>query len=376
MNMSRKAALLILLLLVGLVPGAMAQPTDQTFFLTFVPNIQFSPLYVGIEKEYFADAGVNFTLQYGEEPDGVNLIAADQMKFGVISGEQVIQARAGQRPVVFVYEWFQQFPVGIVVAEDSDIQSIADLAGRKVGLPGLFGASYSGVVALLQANGMTESDVVLETIGFNAPEVFCIGALDAAVVYINNEPLQIQERAEAGDCGSVTGVRVFPVSEAADIVSNGLVTNEATIESDPQLVQSVVGAFDQALQDVINNPAEAYILSGDYVQGILTDELAAALEAEAAQQAEFLTTEPDRAAVAESRASMRERLGEQFDNQSLVQFDVLLNTIELWDADQLGATTPESWETTQEVLVTMDFLPEPTDLSGAFTNEFVDAIGN
>lgn len=374
--MKNKPVLLILLLLAGMIPGVSAQSSEQTFFLTFIPNIQFAPLYVGIEKGYFADAGVNFTLQYGDEPDGVNLIAADQMKFGVISGEQVIQARAGERPVVFVYEWFQQFPVGVVVAEDSDIQSVADLAGHKVGIPGLFGASYSGVVALLQANGMSESDVMLESIGFNAPEVFCMGAVEAAVVYINNEPLQIQERAEAGDCGSVTGVRVFPVSDDADIVSNGLVTNEATIANDPQLVQSVVGAFDQALRDTINNPAEAYLLSGVHVEGLLTDELTAALEAESAQQAEFLATEPDRAVVAESRAAMRERLGEQFEDDVLLQFDVLLNTIELWDADELGLTTPESWETTQDVLVTMGFLSGPTDLTGAYTNEFVDAIGN
>jgi ABC-type nitrate/sulfonate/bicarbonate transport system substrate-binding protein len=135
---------------------------------------------------------------------------------------------------------------------------------------------------------------------------------------------------------------VFPVSDAADIVSNGLVTNEATIASDPELVQAVVGAFDQALRDSINNPAEAYLLSGVHVEGLLMDELTAALEAESATQTEFLAAEPDRAAVAESRAAMRERLGEQFGNDVLVQFDVLLNTIELWDADQLGATTPES----------------------------------
>jgi NitT/TauT family transport system substrate-binding protein len=223
---------------------------------------------------------------------------------------------------------------------------------------------------------MSESDVMLESIGFNAPEVFCMGAVEAAVVYINNEPLQIQERAEAGDCGSVTGVRVFPVSDDADIVSNGLVTNEATIANDPQLVQGVVGAFDQALRDTINNPAEAYLLSGVHVEGLLTDELTAALEAESAQQAEFLATEPDRAVVASSRAAMRERLGEQFEDDVLLQFDVLLNTIELWDADELGLTTPESWETTQDVLVTMGFLSGPTDLTGAYTNEFVDASGN
>ena len=61
-----------------------------------------------------------FTMQYGDEPDGVDLIAADQLQFGFISGEQVIQARAKDRPVVFVYEWFQKYPVGIVVPADSD----------------------------------------------------------------------------------------------------------------------------------------------------------------------------------------------------------------------------------------------------------------
>lgn len=371
-----KRILLVFLLLMGVIPGVSAQVADLPFFLTYIPNVQFSPLYVGIEKGYFAEAGVNFTLQYGEEPVGVDLIGADTMQFGIISGEQIIQSRAMQRPVVYVYEWFQKFPVGVVVADDSDILSVADLAGRKVGIPGPFGASYSGIVALLQANGMSETDVVLDSIGFSAPEVFCKGAVEAAVVYINNEPLQIQERAEAGDCGNVTGVRVFPVSDAVDLVSNGLVTNEATIASKPELVQGVVGAFDQALRDVINNPAEAYLLSGVYVEGLLTDELSAALEAESTRQAEFLAAEPDRAAVAESRAAMRERLGEQFDNEALVQFDVLLNTIELWDVDQLGVTTPESWDVTQNVLLTTGFLKNPTDLTGAFTNEFVDAIGN
>jgi NitT/TauT family transport system substrate-binding protein len=376
MKASRNFALLILLLLAAVTPGVSAQPVEQTFFLTFIPNVQFAPLYVAIEKGYFADAGVNFTLQYGEEPVGVDLIGADVMKFGIISGEQVIQARSMQRPVVFVYEWFQQFPVGVVVAEDSDIRSVADLAGRKIGIPGPFGASYSGIVALLRAHGMTESDVVLDSIGFAAPEVFCKGAVEAAVVYINNEPLQIQRRAEAGDCGSITGVRVFPVSESVDIVSNGVVTNEATIESDPQLVQGVVSAFNQALQDVINNPAEAFLLSAAHVEGLLVDDLAAALEAEAEQQAAFLMTGPDRAAIGESRAAMRQRLGEQFGNDALVQFDVLLNTIELWDADRLGVTDAGSWEVTQDVMMMTGFLREPVDLTGAFTNEFVDAIGN
>lgn len=365
---------MLALLIVGSGLQAQESTDELTFFLTFVPNVQFSPLYVAVEKGYFSDAGITFNLQYGDEPDGVNLIAADQIKFGFISGEQVIQARANGRPVISVYEWFQKYPIGIVVPEASDIESVAELTGRKVGIPGRFGASYSGLIALLSASGLAESDIQLEPIGFNAPEVVCVGGVEAAVVYSNNEPLLIQRRAEAGDCGTVTGVRVFPVSAAVDMVSNGVVTNEATVENDPQLVQAVVDGFDRGLRDTINNPAEAFLLSGTFVEGLVTEELAAALEAEAAQQAEWLMTEPDRAAVAESRAAMRERLGEHLDNDALVQFDVLLNSIELWDADQPGWADMESWAATQNVLLTMGFLETPADLTGAFTNMFIEQL--
>ena len=121
----------------------------------------------------------------------------------------------------------------MLVTDDSGITSPADLKGKQIGIPGLFGASYTGVIALLAANDLTEQDVQLQSIGFNAPQVICVGGVQAAVVYVNNEPLQIQDRIDKNDCGSVTGITVFPVSDAADMVSNGIVTNEETIASDP-----------------------------------------------------------------------------------------------------------------------------------------------
>ena len=367
-----RKVLLICLLLGMLGAGVQAQEmTDLTFFLTFIPNIQFSPFYVAIEKGYFADEGLNITLQYGDEPDGVNLVAADELKFGVFSGEQVILARANERPVVSVYEWFQKFPIGVVVSADSDIESVSDLTGRHVGIPGRFGASYSGLVALLAASEMTEDDIQLEPIGFNAPEVVCIGGVEAAVVYVNNEPLQIQQRAQAGDCGDIQNVRVIDVASAVDMVSNVIVTNQMTIDSDPELVERFVRAFDQGVQDVINNPAEAMLISADYVDNLLSDDAMTVFEAEAAAQAEFLATDPDRETIAESHLATVDRLIDELDAGTLVQFEVLLNTIILWDAEQLGVTDAASWETTQDVLLTMGFLESETDLDGAFTNDFL-----
>ncbi|RMG89935.1 MAG: hypothetical protein D6712_00740 [Chloroflexi bacterium] len=374
--MSRIAKLL-LLVAVLLLPFSITtaqddELVDQTFLLTFIPNIQFSPTYAAIANGHFAEAGFNVTIEHLDEPVVVDLIASNQRQFGIVSGEQVIMARSGGRPIVYLYEWFQQYPVGVVIPENSDIETVADLAGRNVGIPGRFGASYSGLTALLATNGLTEQDIDLEEIGFFAPDVVCVGGVEASVVYLNNEPLQIEQRAEQGECGDVTGVRVLPVAAEVDLVSNGLVTNEETIANQPEMVAAFVAAYHQGLQDVINNPAEAYLISLDYVDNLpISDELQAALEAEAAAQEEFLATNPDREAIAESRQAMYDRLHEQFSSEELIQLQVLLKSIELWDAEQLGVTELASWEAAQNTLLEMGFLNEPIDLEAAFTNEFV-----
>ena len=351
-----------------------ASPDNVELFMTFVPNVQFAPVYAALAKGYFEGQALTVSTEHGDEPVGVDLIAAGERDFGLISGEQILAARANGRPVVSVYEWFQQYPVGVLYPEGTGIESVADLSGRNVGIPGRFGASYSGLTALLAANGLTEQDIDLEEIGFNAPEVFCVGGVEAAVVYINNEPLQVARRAEAGDCGSVTSVGVFRVADVVDMVSNGLVTSEALIEQNPDLVRRMVSAFDAGLRSVVANPAEAYLLSAPYVENLpLSADLRAALEAASTDQAAFLEATPDadRATLAGRRDALLADLKSRFSADDLLQFEVLLSSIALWDADQPGLADAESWAATQEVLLDMGYIAEGTDASAAFTNAFL-----
>jgi NitT/TauT family transport system substrate-binding protein len=106
-----------LAILGGLLPlaapaAAQADLPELTLFLGFVPNVQFAPIYMAIDKGYFAEAGVNVVLEYGDENLGVERISVNDLQFGIISGEQVILGRAGGRPLVYVFEWYQRYPVG------------------------------------------------------------------------------------------------------------------------------------------------------------------------------------------------------------------------------------------------------------------------
>ncbi|MBI3159085.1 MAG: ABC transporter substrate-binding protein [Chloroflexi bacterium] len=307
------------LLLAGCAPAA-GGARSLRLPMGYIPNIQYAPFYVAVENGYFAEEGLALDFDYSFETDGVALVGAGELPFAVVSAEQVLLARAQGIPVVYVAAWFQDFPIAAVAAAETGIQTPADLAGQRIGLPGLFGASYIGLQALLNAGGLSEQDVTLEAIGFNQVEAFASGQQPIIVGYINNEPLQL--RALGFD------VNVLAVRDSLHLPANGIITNEDTARNNPALVRAFVSALLRGLDDTINDPDAAYEISLKYV-----DNLA---EADAA-----------------------------------VQKEVLAVSIDLWRAERPGFSDPAAWENLHALLLEMGLLERPLSLSDAVTNEFV-----
>ena len=287
----------------------------------YIPNIQFAPLYMAVEKGYYQEAGIEIEFDYSFETDGVALVGANELGFAVASGEQVLLARAQGLPVVYVMAWYQDYPVSVVAKTSQGIRQPADLAGKKIGLPGLYGASYIGLRALLNVAGLKESQVTLDSIGFNQVEAIAADQEQAAVVYVANEPIQLRAKGYQVD--------EIRVSDYVRLASNGLITNETTIQQNPDLVRRMVHATLRGISDAIANPDEAFRISLKYVEG-----LAQADEA--------------------------------------IQRDVLATSITFWQADKLGQSDPAAWENMQKVLEDMGLVTKPLDLSKAFTNDFVN----
>lgn len=221
--------------------------------LGFIPNVQFAPYYVGIEKGFFRDAGIDLELSYGFENDYLKLVGVDEYQFMVGSGDQVVLGRAQGLPVRYVLSWYSRYPVVIFAKAERGITTPADLAGKRVGIPGAFGASYVALRGILEAAGLSEQEIKLESIGFTQAAAVSEDKVDAAVDYAVNGPVVLE----------LAGIPTTQIAldDYLVIPANGMVTNEKTIAERPELVQAMVSATRQAIAYTLANPDEAFAIA-------------------------------------------------------------------------------------------------------------------
>lgn len=291
----------------------------------YIPNVQFAPYYIALELGYFARENLEVTFDYGLATDIMSLVAKGTVNFGVSDGDQVIIAREKGIPVKVVYTMYVKYPVGIVSLEEKGIKDVRSLSGKKVGTPGPYGSNYIGLQLLLKSAGMDLEDIELSYIGYTQVENILAGKVDAAVVFINNEPVLLRNMGKR--------VNVIEAYRVTPMVSAAVIAGEKLINDRPDIVRRFVRAIKKASDYAIKNREQVLNIIRSSIPTLNEDNLE-------------------------------------------INRKVLFASMELWvDEDiklhGLGYTSREDWTESIELMYSMGLIKRKVTPDECFTNEFL-----
>ncbi len=273
MYLSRVPAVLLALatLLAACAPGetvttASAGPAERavTLLLGYRPDVQFAPFYVAQQEGYFADAGLNVTIEHRQAPDVQRLVASGEAEFGVADATDVMIARTSGLTIRYISTLYQAFPVALIGEEGAVPAEPADLEGMTIGTPGRFGSSWHALLAILASGGLGEDDVTIrEYPQFNQVDGLVNGDVQLVTGFRNNDTLRVEDRGLAA--GMLT------IDEIAPLPGPGVIAGDALIDEDPELVRAFARAVAAAQAAVIEDPDLGFAAAEEAVPTIAED---------------------------------------------------------------------------------------------------------
>ena len=229
-----------LLLVLGLVGTAFGQTTVRVG-LGYLPDVQFAPFYSAAVEGLYEAEGLEVEFQHGFATELYPLLAQGKLDFVVGDPEDILVLRSQNEaatPFKYVMAMYQQVP-NVLFGLESAVTGLDDLAGKSIGMPGLFGSSYTSLQAVLGAAGLSETDVSIQEIGFTQVEAVLNERVDLAMGFINNEPLILRNLGQE--------VSILNAGDYNPSVGNGVITTDGLIAENPALVSSFVQASQRGL---------------------------------------------------------------------------------------------------------------------------------
>lgn len=319
-------------LALGPVAAGDVAAQDLTQITVAVPNpsaINNFPLFVGIGEGYFAEEGLELTVEAVNGSAAVlQVMASGQAQIGNPGPGPLLAARARGEDVVFIYNQYPKSIFGLMVRADSDVAAPEDLAGTVVGVGTADGAEVAFARGILQDAGLSEGeDYEFLTVGDGGT---------AAAAFLNDE---VDAYAAA-------------VSDAAIIESRGIGLEEITPEAYLSFFGNgwaVTGSYLEENRDVIEGFGRALV-----------------------RATRFGMEEANREAVLDHAAAGNPQEGEDREFADALLTAVMDRIQPVDNSKGWGYQPPAHWQAWHQSQLDTGALSEPLDdLEAAYTNAFV-----
>lgn len=239
-----------LILLICLLPAGVAARDAAletvTLQLKYLHQFQFAGYYAAVEKGFYREAGLDVKMKPNRPglKSPIEEVLSGAAQYG-ISDNSLVKERLEGKPVVVLANVFQKSPAVWIVREDSGINSLHDLVGKRVmHNPG----TTSELLAMLQVEGIPFNKINLVPTSFNIQDLID-GHTDAFNGYVVNEPYILQEQ-------GVPYRLINPFSYGVDSYGDVLFTSESEIENHPERVRAFRLASLKGWQYAMNHPDE------------------------------------------------------------------------------------------------------------------------
>jgi putative hydroxymethylpyrimidine transport system substrate-binding protein len=246
--------LALALLCLGLFLPVPARAADQlTLLLDWFVNPDHAPILVAQARGYFADAGLEVEIIAPADPnDPPKLVAAGQAEIAISYQPQLhIQVDQGL-PLARIGTLVATPLNSLVVLADSGIQSIADLAGRKVGFSvGGFEDALLG--AMLARHGLAKDAIELVNVNFALTPALLSGQVDGVIgAFRNFELNQLELEGRPGRA-------FYPEEEGVPVYDELIfIANALSLEDDR--LPRFLDAVEAGVLYLINHPDESFAL--------------------------------------------------------------------------------------------------------------------
>ena len=216
-------------------PATSDELTPVHLTLEWVLQAEFAGYYAALEQGYYADEGIDLTIQPGgPDVNPVQLLISGDTDIAVNAFGNALVARESGADVISIGQVFERSAYRLVSFADMGITTPEDFAGRTVGLWSGFSPSFSATVT--KAGLDIDKDVTIFNQGFDMEALFS-GEVDLASAMVYNE--YAQALAGAGD----REIAVFDFNEeGTNTLENALIVTRDWADANPQLAEGFVKA--------------------------------------------------------------------------------------------------------------------------------------
>ena len=217
--------------------------------LDWYPNANHLGLYIAQQKGYFEEENLDVTMYTPSDPSTVlQTVGAGQDDFGMSYQPDVLLARNEGVPVVSILGVVQHPLNSLMTLESSGITRPAQLAGKKVGYPGI-PTNEPLLETMLKADGLGGlEDVELVNIGWNISESLIGEKVDGVVgAYWTHESINMEN---IGYPVNVMRMEEWGVPDYYELV---LVTSEDYLNENEDVAERFVRAIKRGYEEAIGD---------------------------------------------------------------------------------------------------------------------------